>query len=146
MIRGSCLCGEVRYQLEGAPQFINHCHCSMCRKVHGAAFGSFLHADGRGFHWTAGEQRVKTYESSPGNLRAFCTNCGSNVPVVEHDEEEGPHAIIPAGGLDDDPGVRPVVHIHVASKAPWSHIGDGLPQFDEFPPEAFRAGLQKEDR
>lgn len=142
-IRGSCLCGEVRYQLESAPQFINHCHCSMCRKVHGAAFGSFLHADGRGFRWLAGEQRVKTWASSPGNLRAFCTGCGSNVPVVEDDEDDSPHVIIPAGGLDDDPGVRPVVHIHVASKAPWTTIADGLPQFDEFPPDEFWASLEK---
>lgn len=143
-IRGSCLCGDVRYQLDGPPQFINHCHCSMCRKVHGAAFGSFLHADGRGFRWTAGEALVKTYESTPGNLRAFCTRCGSNLPVLEHDDEDGLHAIIPAGGLDDDPGVRPVVHIHVASKAPWTVITDGLPQFDAFPPDAFWAGLEKE--
>ncbi|HEX5686858.1 MAG TPA: GFA family protein [Ideonella sp.] len=142
MIRGSCLCGQVRYQLDGAPQFINHCHCSMCRKVHGAAFGSFLHADGAGFRWTAGEELVKTYESSPGNLRAFCTGCGSNMPVLE---DEGSHVIIPAGGLDDDPGVRPVVHIHVASKASWSTIGDGLPQFDAFPPDEFGAPYTKED-
>ena len=40
MIHGSCLCGKVRFELAGPPQFINHCHCSMCRKVHGAAFGS----------------------------------------------------------------------------------------------------------
>lgn len=139
MIRGSCLCGQVRYQLDGAPQFINHCHCSMCRKVHGSAFGSFLHADGAGFRWTAGEALVKTYASSPGNLRAFCSVCGSNVPVLEDDEDGGKHAILPAGGLDDDPGVRSIVHIHTASKAPWFEITDTLPQFDEFPPDAFWA-------
>ena len=51
MIHGSGLCGAVRFQLEGTPQFINHCHCSMCRKAHGAAFGSLLHTHGRGFRW-----------------------------------------------------------------------------------------------
>lgn len=137
MIRGSCLCGQVRFELEGRPQFINHCHCSMCRKVHGAAFGTFLHADGSDFRWVAGSSaHVRTYASSPNNVRAFCETCGSNVPVLE---DGGAHVIIPAGGLDDDPGIRPIVHIHVASKAPWSAITDDLPQFPGFPPEEFWA-------
>jgi len=134
MIRGSCLCGQVRFELDGAPQFINHCHCSMCRKAHGAAFGSFLHADGTGFRWLAGQTRVTNYPSSPGNVRAFCSVCGSNVPVLE---DEGRHVIIPAGALDDDPAVRPIVHIHTASRAPWFDITDALPQFAGFPPDEF---------
>jgi hypothetical protein len=136
MIHGSCLCAKVRFQLEGALQFINHCHCSMCRKVHGAAFGSFLHADGRGFRWLSGHSLVENYRSSPGNVRAFCTVCGSSLPVLE---DEGTHVIIPAGTLDDDPQVRPIVHIHTASKARWFEITDDLPQFAEFPPQAFWA-------
>jgi hypothetical protein len=56
------------------------------------------------------------------------------VPVLEDD---GTHVIIPAGALDGDPGVRPVVHIHTASKASWYEITDELPQFAEFPPEEF---------
>lgn len=136
MLRGSCLCGNVRFELEGTPRFINHCHCSMCRKVHGAAFGSFLHADGRGFRWLAGESLVENYHSSPGSIRAFCRVCGSNMPVLE---EQGAHVIIPAGTLDDDPAVRPIVHIHTASQAPWFAITDDLPQFAEWPPDEFWA-------
>jgi hypothetical protein len=61
------------------------------------------------------------------------------MPVLE---EEETHVIIPAGSLDDDPIVRPVVHIHTASKAPWFEITDALPQFAEFPPEEFWANLE----
>lgn len=136
MIRGACLCGGVEFELDGAAQLINHCHCSMCRKVTGAAFGSFLHADARGFRWVKGEENVVRYPSSPGNERAFCRVCGSNMPVLS-DEPEGPHVNIPAGSIDGDPGVRPVVHIHVASKAAWYEIRDSLPQFDAFPPQEF---------
>ena len=142
MIQGSCLCGKVRYELRGRAQFINHCHCSMCRKTHGAAFGSFLHADGRAFAWIEGSSEVRSYESSPGTFRAFCRNCGSGLPVLEDD---GAHVTIPAGTLDDDPGVRPIVHIQTASKAPWYEIADQLPQFDEFPPQSFWSPYESRD-
>ena len=134
-LHGSCLCQGVRYALDSRPHFINHCHCSLCRKLSGSAFGSFLHADGRGLRWLAGEALVRSYESSPGNWRAFCTRCGSLMPVLE---DEGRHAIIPAGSLDDDPGIAPLVHIHCASRAPWYALpADGLPRFDAFPPPEF---------
>ena len=108
----------------------------MCRKLHGAAFGSFLHADAETFRWLAGQGSVQRFESSPGTFRAFCKVCGSNTPVIEDNET---HVIIPAGTLDGDPGVRPIVHIHIASKAPWFEVTDGLPQFPGFPPQEFWA-------
>lgn len=134
MIHGSCLCGKVRYQLATCPQFINHCHCAMCRKASGAGFGTFVHADGQHFTWVSGEEVIQDYESSPGNFRPFCRVCGSRVPVLEN---EGAEVIIPAGTLDTDPTLRPIVHFHVASKAPWVLPADGLPQFSDFPPQSF---------
>ena len=128
MIHGSCLCGQVRFELADTPQFINHCHCSMCRKAHGAAFGSFLHSDASGFRWLAGRSEVVDYHSSPGTVRAFCKVCGSSMPVLE---EEETHVVIPAGSLDDDPGVRPMAHIYVDSKAAWDEISDELPRYAE---------------
>jgi len=59
--------------------------------------------------------------------------CGSNMPVVEN----GNHVIIPAGTLDDDPGVRPMANIFAGSKAPWFDIEDSLPRFYEFAPDEF---------
>ena len=134
MIRGSCLCGKIKYEIRGHPYFINHCHCSICRKAHGAAFGSFLQASLDLFDWTSGEELVTRYESSPGNKRCFCSECGANMPVIRSWEN---HVVIPAGTLDDDPGVRPVVHIFTGSQAPWYEIRDDLPQFQEFPPDDF---------
>ena len=131
-MNGSCLCGQVRYQLDGSIELINHCHCSMCRKAHGAAFGSFLHADANQFRWLAGEELVTQYRSSPTNVRAFCSVCGSNMPVIEEKDNE---VNIPVGTLDDDPGVKPIVHIFTGSKAPWYEITDDIEQFEEFPPQ-----------
>ena len=82
MVHGSCLCGQVRFELTGPAQFINHCHCSMCRKIHGAAYGSFLHADGNYFHWVSGESSIHNYQSSPKNFRAFCRVCSRTSSAI----------------------------------------------------------------
>lgn len=130
MICGSCLCGEVVWQLDGAISLINYCHCSMCRKVHGAPFGAFAHGSASAFAWVHGAGSVSRYESSPNVFRCFCRICGSSVSVVEDDD-----VCIPVGSIDGDPGVRPSVHIFVGSKAPWYDITDGLPRFVRFPPD-----------
>jgi hypothetical protein len=130
MINGSCLCGDVAWTLDGAIELVNICHCSMCRKVHGSAFGTFAHANAAGFRWLRGEASIARYESSPQTYRCFCRRCGSGVPVIESDE-----VCIPAGGIDGDPGARPSVHIFVGSKACWYEIADALPQFERFPPD-----------
>ncbi|MDP6706675.1 MAG: GFA family protein [Alphaproteobacteria bacterium] len=128
MTRGSCLCGEVRWQLEPPFERMTHCHCSMCRKAHGAPFATYITVAKRGFAWTAGEGGVTGYESSPGFHRAFCGRCGSVVPSTE----SGDWVYVPAGGLDDDPGIRPTAHIFAPSKAPWHRIADDLPRSETY--------------
>ena len=132
MISGTCLCGEVAWQFDGSVELINFCHCSMCRKVHGAPFGAFAHGNASEFRWLRGATSISRYQSSPNIFRCFCQVCGSSVPVLE-----GTEVCIPAGGIDGDPGVRPSVHIFVGSKAPWYEITDALPQFDGFPPDEY---------
>lgn len=131
MVKGSCLCGGVQFELGGELGPMAHCHCSMCRKSHGTAFGTFLGADTANFRWLKGEELVGSYQSSPGGYRGFCRNCGSSLAIPNPGE---PKIFIPVGTLDDDPGERPAAHIFVASKADWDEINDDLPQFDEYPP------------
>jgi hypothetical protein len=128
MVRGSCLCRGVAWEYAGDPIQMLHCHCSMCRKAHGSAFATWLSVPGDGFRWLRGQELVRQYESSPGFLRSFCSRCGSAVAVPG-----GERAFMPAGCLDDDPGMRPQAHIFVASMAPWHEIADALPRFDAFP-------------
>ena len=135
MLHGSCLCRAVKYELDRPGIVINHCHCSMCRKASGTAFGTFLHTTTAHFRFTAGEDHINVYEATPGNPRAFCTTCGSRIPSVE----SGGYVIVPVGGLDDDPILRPAVHIFVASRAPWHAVTDDLPKFDERAPDDFFA-------
>ena len=137
-IRGSCLCGGVKYEITGPLGTAANCHCSMCRKQHGAAFRSRSGVDASQFRWVEGEELVTFYQSSPDTHRGFCKVCGSPVANrIEATAVSGGGAArmgVQLGGLDDDPGVAPALHVFVADKAPWFTITDDLPQFAQFPP------------
>jgi hypothetical protein len=129
MSRARCLCGDVKWEIDGPFEWMSHCHCSRCRKAHGAAFATYVAGPAAGFR-LHGAERVRRWESAAGFTRCFCERCGS---VVPGDASQG-LAFVPAGNFDDDPGIRPLAHIFVASKAPWFEIRDDLPRFDAFPP------------
>jgi hypothetical protein len=131
MIHGSCLCGGVRYEVRGPLGRMSHCHCSMCRKAHGAAFGTYARVMRSDFAWLAGEARIVSYRSSPDVTRTFCGACGSRLQFITDRRPES--FALAIGTLDADPGIRPSLHIFAASKAPWYEITDGLPQHDAYP-------------
>ena len=79
MLRGSCLCGEVQYEIEGPLRDVRNCHCSMCRKAHGAAFRTRATVRAADFRYLKGEHLITAYESSPGTYRTFCGRCGSRL-------------------------------------------------------------------
>jgi len=110
---------------------LRHCHCSRCRKEGGAAFATGALVQPAQFHFAKGEELVGLYEYPPDGRRAFCRVCGSKAPLVLLG---GTIALVPAGLLDDDPDVRPALHMFVGPKAPWWEIEDGLPQFPEWVP------------
>ena len=125
MIHGSCLCAEVTFEIdESKIIMMNNCHCANCRKVTGADYGTFIQISPQDFNWLSGEEYVSTYDSSPGNHRAFCKKCGSRMPQTS---DASPFTTIPAGSLDADPKVTPNVNIFTGSKAPWNIIDDSLP-------------------
>jgi len=126
-MHGSCLCGDVSWEAEGELSLTSHCHCSRCRKMHGSAYGTYAETPARSFSLEGSPVR---FESSPGFSRWFCPRCGSATPGPDPGEAR----VLPLGGLDGDPGVRPLAHIFVASKAPWFTLSDALPRFDAYPP------------
>jgi hypothetical protein len=129
-LTGSCLCGDVAFEIDGPVEALAHCHCSMCRKAHGAAFASYVAAPKSAFRWLRGADRIRRYASSPSAWRPFCARCGSTVPAAP---ESMDRVFVPAGLLAEDPKVSPAQHFFVASKAPWYEIADSLPQFAEYP-------------
>jgi hypothetical protein len=141
MLRGSCQCGGVKFEITGPLMGVGNCHCSQCRKAQGAAFRSRARVQRADFKWVRGEDMVKFYQSSPDFHRGFCGVCGS--PVVNWNGPESrygkanPASLttlgIALGSLDDDPGVGPAFHAFVTYKAPWFSITDDLPQCAEYP-------------
>jgi len=129
-ISGSCLCGAVRYEIDGPLRDAGNCHCAMCRKAHGAAYATYASLDPGSHRWVCGEELVSSYESSPNAARIFCNSCGSTLGGTEAGRVES----VALGTIDGEPGIRPRSHIFVASKAPLHQIVDDLPQFDEWPP------------
>jgi hypothetical protein len=119
----------VTWEIDGPAEWMSHCHCSFCRKTHGTAFATYVATPAGGFRLKGGEHVVR-FESSPGFFRCFCGRCGS---VVPGDPVDG-RVFAPAGNFDDDPGVRPLAHIFVASNPAWYEITDALPRFDAYPP------------
>lgn len=126
MLRGSCLCGGVRYAVSGTLGPAVYCHCGQCRKASGSSFATNASVAREGFRFVAGEELVGSYESSPGRLRCFCRRCGS--PLVKRDAARPDELRVRLGTLDDDPGIPVAAHIFVGSRAPWTEIGDDLPQ------------------
>jgi hypothetical protein len=122
---GSCLCGAVAFDFEPPPLLV-HCHCALCRRSRGSGFSSSLLARAATFHWRDGRERIVRYAlAAPRYVAAFCKDCGSLAPV---DDATSAEVRVPAGSLDTELGPLPALHVHVASKAPWDVINDGLPQ------------------
>ena len=130
MIKGSCLCGSIQFQINNTPKQINLCHCKMCQKFSGSAFGSFMRVHKEDFLVTQGQDLETIYDSSDFAARAFCSKCGSSFRYIN---KEAPDLIfVAAGCLDDHPGIEPRHHIFVKDKAPWYDIDKKFPQFRDW--------------
>ena len=127
-VRGSCLCGETRFVIDGEAIVARHCHCNRCQRARGAAHASNLVVAAENFRFTAGGDAVRVYRLPEARYfaQSFCGRCGSTMPFVDDGRRI---VIVPLGGLDDAPPIAPREHIWVESKAVWHSIVDSLPQF-----------------
>lgn len=132
IFHGSCLCGAVTYQVKPPLLRFVYCHCSRCRKATGSAHASNLRVAPANFAWISGQDNAVRFDlpSALSFATAFCKRCGSPLPRLTRD---GQTMMVPAGSLDEDPGLRPQARIFWGSRAPWSCSGDELPRFPERP-------------
>lgn len=132
MITGSCLCGGVRIEVAEAEGPFELCHCSRCRKASGAAFAAGIWVRSEVLHWRRGRALARSYtapvrERPPPYRTFFCATCGSPLPDPDPTFR---WVEVPAGLLDDDPGLRPDKHLVIGPPAPWYEIRDALPRMD----------------
>ena len=130
MIQGCGLCEEVRYEVSGPLHRARHCHCSICRRLSGSAFGTYAQVKPGAFRWLSALDCVTEYKTSAHVARCFCNRCGSMLGV----RVRGEMAYIALGTVKGDPGIRPEAHVFVGSKAPWHEVQETLPEFEEWPP------------
>lgn len=127
--RGSCLCNAIRFEVDEFEPQTGNCHCSMCRKFHGAAYATLAEARRENFRWIDGEKLIKGYTADNGTTRSFCSNCGSSLTFASPNAD--PDLVeISLGCFDDEVPVRPDAHIYVASGAKWALPEDDLPRYE----------------
>ena len=129
-MKGSCLCGAIRYEAVALSSPISHCHCRTCQKAHASAYATTARVLREHFRWTSGATLLRSFESSPGKLRHFCSVCGTQL-IAERPEQA--HIILRAPTLDDDPGVTPSMHIWTSHDQPWTSENADIPRHSEWP-------------
>ncbi len=139
MCTGSCLCGRVKFEVEGEISDPGSCHCTSCRKSTGSAFAAGGLVNASGFRWVSGADELASYPRADEELHHyFCRNCGSSLVTAAPSAFASEDAIsrtvgIHLGCLDEHGRIRLGHHLHVKQKASWYDISDTLPQFDTLP-------------
>ncbi len=120
---GACLCGAVRYHVDGPLREVENCHCSRCRRAHGhfaaytsAAANALILDEPRGLRWYVAD----------GRERGFCAECGASLFWRRTGSEQ---TSIAAGTLDAPTGLRTASHIFTDSRGDYYEITDDLPRY-----------------
>ena len=129
-IQGKCLCEKVSYEISGQLGAVYNCHCSKCRRWHGAPFRSRASIDVSQFKLISGEDCLSSFKSSDNVTKYFCKVCGSPLHSTYADR---PKVIGIAIGALEGVQSKPEANIFTASKASWYEITDGLPQYESWP-------------
>ena len=121
---GGCLCGGVRYRVNGSLRDITTCHCGECRRTHGGAAPYTACPDDQlelladvGLAW------IESPHSTTNAVRGFCATCGSSLFWKAPDRD---YTAIAAGSVDEPSGLHSIDHIWWDARADWE-VPDGLP-------------------
>jgi hypothetical protein len=129
MASGGCLCGAVRYRVEGPLRDVLICHCEECRRWNGHFSAStaarredLIVLDPDRLRW------VDSPRSDAGARRGFCARCGSS---LFWDAPGRATVSIAAGTLDEPTGLRVVGHWYVSQAGDYYELpADGLPRHE----------------
>lgn len=129
--RGSCLCGQITFEIIGEFDSFYLCHCKHCQKDTGSAHAANLFATNAKLNWLSGQKNSKTFNlAQTRHAKSFCSNCGSALPM---EQANGQLLVVPAGSLDSPVSLKPNAHIFCASQANWEEAMSEAKKFDQFP-------------
>ena len=136
---GSCACGKMRFELDGRPFRMHHCHCGRCQRARGGAHATNVLYKIEALRYTDGEDLLVDFNLPGAEFfgTSFCRECGGAMP--RRSSVRGA-VVVPIGALDTHPEIHPLAHQYVESKAPWYDIADGVPQFAQAPPKPSGGG------
>jgi hypothetical protein len=126
-VSGACLCGAVRFEIDAPTLFCAHCHCSMCRRAHGAGYVTWIGVPHERFRMVAGEDRLVRYRSSDHGTRSFCGSCGSSLFCESTLHPD--YLDIVLANLEGAVDVVPQAHFYFDDRALWVAVADDLPRF-----------------
>ena len=130
-VAGSCLCGAVRFAIAPPTRFCVHCHCSMCRRNHGAAFVTWFGVPRAQFRVLEGASVLTRYRSSAHGWRSFCSRCGSSLFCeLDHDPDTVDVVLASMHGPIDR---TPEAHVFFDARVGWVEVVDELPKLREVP-------------
>ena len=123
---GSCLCGAVRFSVRMPTKWVAHCHCTICRRAHGAPFVTWAGYESGQFALEPGAHEPRWYESSPGARRASCPACGT--PMFFASDRWPGEIHVARALLPDGLDMEPSAHVFFDSHVPWLSVADDLPR------------------
>ena len=127
-VNGSCLCGAVRFTAELPSKWCAHCHCSLCRKAHGAGYVTWVGFEQDQVNIDNDATQLQWYESSAGAQRGFCQQCGST--MFFKSERWAGELHIAAGCLDGQLDRQPDTNAFFDAHVGWMPIDHSLRQID----------------
>ncbi len=132
-ITGSCLCGNVKFEIENRFEKFYFCHCAQCQKISGSVHVSNLFGNKETFSWLSGEQSIKRFDfPCRGFTNAFCSECGCGVPYLN---QSGSAIVVRAGCLDGEPNFSNPARIFLSECAEWGKMSETTRDFEKFPSE-----------
>jgi hypothetical protein len=133
VVRGSCLCGGVQFELTEEPGRLTHCHCATCKRLSGGVGTVNVGVPSAAVRIVEGQDLLRTFQPAEGSAKTFCSTCGTNLFGAGWPASERASVRVP--NLQDfEP--KPGIHIFVRSTAPWETLpDDGLERHDVRPGE-----------
>lgn len=131
MVEGSCLCGNIKYQVEINPGQIFNCHCKYCRKAHGADYATLAIANASTLILMDEKGLLKEHQNDIGGIRAFCSECASR--LFNYAPDKNIYFSVTLSTIDTPINYKPVAHANTESKASWCVPYEGIPQFSGLP-------------